>query len=530
MTKPTASTASTGSSSCSSTAGPPPRPIARGSAHPHHPPPRTPSPSTIPPSSTTLRSRVISRMRDSWATGASRGPRGLASDLVDHVRSESIPKLAADFTATMRSLAECSAVVLWTTLPFVCAFITFGTVYLAIAAEWEAVRQGARVLIAGYAAWVAADWATPFEGGSDRLRSVRAWSGWAHWRAYFPARLVKTAPLPPDRNYIVGLHPHGLYCFSAFSNFVSIDDRAPHVPDHHVGECASGRFHKLFPGVKVRLATLRSNFAMPLWREVNLAFGFVSVDATSCRHWLTRGDGKVGAATKGTMGLKVRTVVRHEAQAAMRVVRDRHDSGLGDELADETKCDDVKTTSITEILDPADPHAHLVADPLPTGTPPSQGEGRALLICIGGAEESLRTTPGRIELVLHKRKGFVKLALHTGAALVPTLAFGEVDIFHHAVPEPGSALARAQQWMKRVIGWSIPLVYGRIGMWLPLRRSIVTVVGKPLDVPHVPGASGAIVDEWHARYVDAVVQLWEEWRDKYPSAATGKPVELKIVA
>ncbi|KAJ3361233.1 2-acylglycerol O-acyltransferase 3 [Allomyces javanicus] len=514
--------------SSSSTAGPPLRPIARGSTH-LHPPPRTPSPASTT-STTTLRSRVISRMRDSWATGASRGPRGLASDLVDHVRSESLPKLAADFTATMRSLAECSAVVLWTTLPFACAFITLGIVYIALAAETEVVSMGARVLIAGYAAWVAADWSTPFEGGCDRLRMVRAWSGWAHWRAYFPARLVKTAPLPPDRNYIVGLHPHGLYCFSAFSNFVSIDDRAPPVPGHHVGECASGRFHTLFPGVKVRLATLRSNFAMPLWREVNLAFGFVSVDARSCRHWLTRGDGKVGMATRSESRLKVRTVVRHDAQAAMRVARDRHDSGLGDELDENTKCNDVKTTtSSREILDSTDAHAHMVADPLPATTTPT-GAGRALLICIGGAEESLRTTPGRIELVLHKRKGFIKLALHTGSALVPTLAFGEVDIFHHAVPAPGSALARAQQWMKRTIGWSVPLVYGRIGMWLPLRRSIVTVVGKPIDVPHVPGASGAIVDEWHARYVEALVQLWEEWRDKYPSAATGKPVELKIVA
>ncbi|KNE69594.1 hypothetical protein AMAG_14150 [Allomyces macrogynus ATCC 38327] len=233
-----------------------------------------------------------------------------------------------------------------------------------------------------------------------------------------------------------------------------------------------------------------------------------------------------------TATTRFRPAVRHSGRL---VARDRHDSGLGDELDDAptTKCDTVRTTS-REILDPADPHAHFT-DPLPAGVPadrapPAQGAGRALLICIGGAEESLRTTPGRIELVLHKRKGFVKLALHTGSSLVPTLAFGEVDIFHHAVPEPGSMLARAQQWMKRTVGWSVPLVYGRIGMWLPLRRSIVTVVGKPIDVPHVPGANGEIVDEWHAKYVDAVVQLWEEWRDKYPSAATGKPVELKIVA
>lgn len=55
-------------------------------------------------------------------------------------------------------------------------------------------------------------------------------SGWA--RNYFPVKFVKTAELPPDRNYIVGYHPHGILCIAGFVNFVGDD----------------GTFNRCFPG------------------------------------------------------------------------------------------------------------------------------------------------------------------------------------------------------------------------------------------------------------------------------------------
>merc|ERR1712224_374318 len=60
----------------------------------------------------------------------------------------------------------------------------------------------------------------------------RAWGGnAARWPAvvaafdaivrpvfdYFPISLHKTAELPPERHYIFGYHPHGIYAFGAFS-------------------------------------------------------------------------------------------------------------------------------------------------------------------------------------------------------------------------------------------------------------------------------------------------------------------------
>jgi hypothetical protein len=50
-------------------------------------------------------------------------------------------------------------------------------------------------------------------------------------------------------------------------------------------------------------------------------------------------------------------------------------------------------------------------------------------VVVGGAEESTIASPGGIDLVLEKRKGFVREAIMSGASLVPVLAFGENDLY-----------------------------------------------------------------------------------------------------
>lgn len=43
--------------------------------------------------------------------------------------------------------------------------------------------------------------------------------------------------------------------------------------------------------------------------------------------------------------------------------------------------------------------------------------------------QSLYAAPGKHDLVLSRRKGFVKIALRTGASLVPVYCFGEQNTF-----------------------------------------------------------------------------------------------------
>jgi len=66
---------------------------------------------------------------------------------------------------------------------------------------------------------------------------------------------------------------------------------------------------------------------------------------------------------------------------------------------------------------PADPPSTLRAGP-----------GSSITIVVGGAAESLSAHPGTADLTLKRRKGFIKLAIRTGASLVPVFSFGENDV------------------------------------------------------------------------------------------------------
>ena len=80
---------------------------------------------------------------------------------------------------------------------------------------------------------------------SNFLRSLPIWSLFA---SYFPARLHRSAILPPTRKYIFGYHPHGIISHGAFAAFATE---------------ALG-FSQLFPGITNTLLTLDSNFRVPL--------------------------------------------------------------------------------------------------------------------------------------------------------------------------------------------------------------------------------------------------------------------------
>ena len=133
-------------------------------------------------------------------------------------------------------------------------------------------------------------------------------------REYFPVRLINQAPLPPDRPYLFGYHPHGIIGMGAVISF---------------GTEACG-FSEKFPGITPSLLTLSSNFKIPLYRDYLLGLGFSSVSRNSCENILRK------------------------------------------------------------------------------------GPGSAIVIVVGGAQESLKSRPGVMNLTLEHRKGFVRVAMRTG--------------------------------------------------------------------------------------------------------------------
>lgn len=95
-----------------------------------------------------------------------------------------------------------------------------------------------------------------------------------------------------------------------------------------------------------------------------------------------------------------------------------------------------------------------------------------MIIALGGAEELLHMKEGTLDLVLLKRKGFVKIALKTGCDLVPIIGFGENELFtnmRHPNLEP------IQRFIKKTVRASAPFVIGKSWGILPARYPLVTV-------------------------------------------------------
>uniref|UniRef100_A0A3B1JW60 Acyltransferase n=1 Tax=Astyanax mexicanus TaxID=7994 RepID=A0A3B1JW60_ASTMX len=97
------------------------------------------------------------------------------------------------------------------------------------------------------------------------------------------------------------------------------------------------------------------------------------------------------------------------------------------------------------------------------------GLGNALVIIIGGAEESLACSPGANTVVMKHRKGFVRLALENGADLVPVYSFGENELFPQVLLSEGSVGRKLQALFKQVMGFARAFSLGFAGCCCPTR-------------------------------------------------------------
>jgi len=101
----------------------------------------------------------------------------------------------------------------------------------------------------------------------------------------------------------------------------------------------------------------------------------------------------------------------------------------------------------------------------------------------GGVQEVLYMDPKKPEEVLcylKKRKGFVRLALETGTAIVPAFSFHLDGSYKFWIPKGAFFSA-----LSRYIGFAPVLFVGRwnIPMFIPYPKKLHVVIGKPIEVP-----------------------------------------------
>jgi len=106
--------------------------------------------------------------------------------------------------------------------------------------------------------------------GGRRWQWMREWGIWKHYTNFFPIEVVKTAELPPEHNYIMGYHPHGILCAGAFASYAT----------------EGTNWKQLFPGLTPTLLTLEMLFWIPFYRELFLCSGACSATKASMDHLL----------------------------------------------------------------------------------------------------------------------------------------------------------------------------------------------------------------------------------------------------
>ncbi|KAL5492340.1 DGA1 [Sanghuangporus weigelae] len=160
-----------------------------------------------------------------------------------------------------------------------------------------------------------------------------------------------------------------------------------------------------------------------------------------------------------------------------------------------------------------------------------QGHGSAICIVVGGAAESLSAHPGTADLTLRRRLGFIKLAMQTGADLVPVFSFGENDIFDQMPNERGTLLHTLQKRFQLMFGFTLPLFHGRgmlnynIGL-MPYRRRIVAVIGRPINVVKNEKPTLEQLHGVQKLYIEELYRIWETYKDVF---ATNRKRELNII-
>lgn len=156
----------------------------------------------------------------------------------------------------------------------------------------------------------------------------------------------------------------------------------------------------------------------------------------------------------------------------------------------------------------------------------------AVGLVVGGAQESFHAVHNTYKCVLKTRKGFVKIALRTGASLVPAISFGENELFDIIDHKPGTWARLIQDTFKKYTKIA-PLHFNGRGYLqydfgiIPKRQHVTTVIGAPIHLETTPEPTQQSIDTIHERFCTQLKELFDAHKSKYVENAD--KVQLEII-
>ncbi|KAJ2860154.1 diacylglycerol O-acyltransferase 1 [Coemansia aciculifera] len=140
---------------------------------------------------------------------------------------------------------------------------------------------------------------------------------------------------------------------------------------------------------------------------------------------------------------------------------------------------------------------------------------QSLLIVVGGADESMLAHEHSADLVLLKRRGFVREAIRAGCDLVPIYNFNENSIYKLVPNHPGTLTHRFEMAIKSVCGFTVLLFYGRNFCFTPFKTQLTSVVGRPIRVQMNRDPSPEDITHYHTLYVEELSRIYAKHKPKY---------------
>lgn len=143
----------------------------------------------------------------------------------------------------------------------------------------------------------------------------------------------------------------------------------------------------------------------------------------------------------------------------------------------------------------------------------------ALTLLVGGISEMFYGLEEE-QIILRRRKGFCKLALETGACLVPVYVFGANQTYHRLTGHKSFLAHLSSKIRMSLIVWvdRFGIPFGVI----PCKTRMVVAMGKPMEVTQVLNPTQDQIDQLHNRYIEELRGLFDrhkaemgpEWEKK----------------
>ncbi|CDJ62358.1 Diacylglycerol acyltransferase family protein, related [Eimeria necatrix] len=146
-------------------------------------------------------------------------------------------------------------------------------------------------------------------------------------------------------------------------------------------------------------------------------------------------------------------------------------------------------------------------------------KGSNLLVSPGGIAEIYETNSSEERLHLQDRLGIVRLAMQTGAKLVPVYCFGNSQAYR--LPWG----VRFLQPFARLLRIAVVSFYGRFGLPVAYRVPLLYAIGRPLQMPQADKPTKAEVVAAHKVFVEEVRRIFETYKGVYG----WKDKQLKIL-